>query len=298
MHPSQLDLITKSLEESKFSEDYNVEILEYSKSLANNDLPIIFSLPDLSFKMGFPFHVVKNIIEEKESHYKFFKIKKKTGGYRWIASPDEQLKRIQKWIYLNILKKIPEHECSYGFVSNKSIVDNAKKHVGQDVILNIDIYRFFDSVEQKRIGGVFKKLGYHANLAYSMAELLTVQMKNSYWDELKQEEVLTEEFLNRRPEILPQGSPASPRLANYLAYSLDSKLKSLADKLGVNYSRYADDLTFSGAFEKIPSINTIQKIIGEEGFIINQDKIKYLKQSNRQIVTGLVVNDKISLPHI
>ena len=294
--PSQLDNIKNSLDEANASEAFKIEIINYSQNLEKKGLPIIFSLPDLSFKIGLPFHVVQEILKNKSNHYKTFKIQKKTGGHRWITSPDEQLKRIQRWIYENILKNVPEHDCSFGFVNERSIVDNAKKHVNQDTILNIDLYRFFDSIEQKRVAGVFKQLGYQANLAYSMAELLTAEMSKGYWKEIEDEKVFSETFIETCPQILPQGSPASPRIANFIAHSLDTKMAMLAKKLDVNYSRYADDLTFSGDYKKLPSIKTIKKIILNEGFFLNEKKVKYLKRSHRQIVTGVVVNDRISVP--
>ena len=294
--PSQLDDIKQYLIDENASQDFSIEILKYSNKIDERGLPIIFSLPDLSFRIGLPFHVLKDVLKNKTRHYKTFKIRKKTGGYRWITSPDEQLKRIQRWIYENILKNVQEHACSFGFVNGRSIVDNAKKHVGKDIVLNIDLYRFFDSIEQKRVFGVFKFLGYHPNLAYSMAELLTARMSKTYWEEIEEENVFTNSFIEECPQILPQGSPASPRVANFIAYGLDTRFSFLAEKLDLSYSRYADDITFSGNFENMPSISTIAKIIADEGFKLNQNKIKYLKRSNRQIVTGIVVNDKISVP--
>lgn len=294
--PSQLDNIKNSLVEANASEDFKEEIISYSKNLEEKGLPVIFSLPDLSFKIGLPFHVIQEILKDKSKHYKTFKIQKKTGGHRWITSPDEQLKRIQRWIYENILKNVPEHDCSFGFVNERSIVDNAKKHVKQDTILNVDLYRFFDSIEQKRVAGVFKHLGYQPNLAYSIAELLTAKMSKTYWKEIEEENIFKDSFIKESPQILPQGSPASPRIANFIAHSLDTKMELLANKLNLNYSRYADDLTFSGNYKKLPSIKTLRKIVKEEGFNLNEKKVKYFKRSHRQIVTGVVVNDKISVP--
>ncbi len=291
--PISLNQIKTKAEELNTSEEFKAEILSYAEKLIDQDLPVIFSLADFAGKIDLSFKRIKNIAESPDSHYKNYKLRKKQGGYRWINSPDELLKSIQYWIYKFILSQIPSHDSSFGFVPKRSIADNASLHTKQEIILNVDLYRFFDSVTQQRVFGVFKRLGYHPNLAFSFAQLLTVQHGYQYWKEIENEKVFPEKFLNAKPSCLPQGSPASPAIANIVCYRLDNRFKKLAESLGVNYSRYADDLTFSGKLKNIPSLNTIRKIITEEGFFINEKKIKYNRRSYRQEVTGLVVNDGV-----
>ncbi len=291
--PLSLNQIKKRADELNCSEEFKKEILSYAKNLLDQRLPVIFSLYDFAGKIDLYIGLINSVLKSPNSHYKFYKLRKKKGGYRWINSPDELLKGIQFWIYKFILRKVTSHESSFGFVPGKSIADNTFPHTNQEVILNIDLYRFFDTITQRRVFGVFKWLGYHPNLAYSFAQLLTVQQNYGYWKEIENEAVFSSDFLSARPHCLPQGSPASPAIANIVCYRMDIRFKKLADSIGCNYTRYADDITFSGDSKNIPSINTIRKIIKDEGFYINENKIKYTRQNNRQEVTGLVVNNGV-----
>lgn len=293
MTTSLLNQILIRLEDT--SSDYSDEIKKYAINLDIKGLPIIFSTEHLALMIGVSPNVLKSIIQNSTSFYSSYWIKKKMGGNRLILAPKEPLKHIQNWLRINILEKIVISEHANGFVSKKSIYTNAIAHNNNEVVLNVDLYKFFDSISVKRVFGILSYLGYIKNLAFDMALLLCTKPPPKYWEDILKEGIIKISPDESDTIILPQGSPASPVISNILCFNLDKKLFGLAKKLNCNYSRYADDLTFSGCRKNIPSINTIKKIIDSEHFFINKKKIKYLHKNKRQLVTGIVVNNGIKV---
>lgn len=212
-------------------------------------------------------------------------------------SPSKDLKFIQKWILINILNKYPLASSCTGFIKKKSIFDNAKYHENSDLILKIDLLKFYDTITDKRVYGFFKSLGYVNNLSYSLAKITTAKHRDSYWkgfDE-KSKNILSG-LVNNMPPILPQGAPTSPMIANILATKMDYRFEGLSRKLGFNYSRYADDLTFSvSGTGRLPKLSVIKTIIELEGFYINPDKTRYMKRGVKQYVTGLTTTNGVNV---
>lgn len=276
--------------------DYQEEILAYSANLNRQGLPILFSKEHLAFSIGIRPSLINEIISYNQNKYSGYRIRKKSGGTRWILAPEPDLKYIQTWIKVNILDKVAVHPQATGFISKRSIVTNASYHTKSEVILNIDFYRFFDSINERRVYGLFNRLGYAKNLSYTFAQLLCTEPPEKYFEEIEKEGVIAFDPTIFHHFILPQGSPASPTITNIICYRLDCRLHSLAQKNGCKYSRYVDDVTFSGSREQLPSLNTIIKIVAEEGFTVNKNKIKYRSKNKRQSVTGLIVNEGIRVP--
>lgn len=223
--------------------------------------------------------------------YSTFDIPKKNDGCRTILAPRNPLKKIQKNI-ANLLwdnyseshktlkkknRKIPS--ISHGFIKGKSIITNAQKHRNKKIVLNVDLENFFDSFHFGRIRGFFIKnnnFKFPEDVATMLAQLVCYN------------------------GVLPQGAPSSPIITNLICEILDYRIVKLAKKYRVTYTRYADDLTFSSnerSFdEKIPTfIEELTKIIQRSGFKINSTKTHFSNRSQRQVVTGLVVNRKINV---
>lgn len=274
---------------------YAAEVRKYAQNLALKGLPIIFSTEHFAIMIGISPKELQKILANTSFHYSTYWVKKRTGGHRLILAPNRVLKHIQTWILKNILEKVELSECANGFVPNKSIYTNAIAHQAKDVVLNIDLYRFFDTITVKRVFGIIKALGYIENLAYDLASLLCTKPPKLYWDKIFAENIIKLSFDEAGTIILPQGSPASPSISNILCKKLDKKLYALAQRTGCSYTRYADDLTFSGEKQNIPSINTIKKVIEQEGLLINEKKVKYISKNKRQLVTGIVVNNGIRI---
>lgn len=228
------------------------------------------------------------------SHYRRFGIAKKTGGVRVISAPMPRLKRAQEWVLFNILEKVELHQAVHGFRRGRSIVTNATPHVNSDVVLNVDLQDFFPTITYSRIRGVFKSLGYSGHLASVLALICS---------EPDREEVELDGrtfFVATSDRRLPQGAPSSPALTNIICRGLDARLHVIAERLGFRYTRYADDITFSavgeGAARVATALRQITHVVQEEGFTLHPEKTRILRKGRRQEVTGLVVNDGLSVP--
>lgn len=298
----------KEAKEHDKSQEFIDACLAYGKNLSEKNFPVIFSIEHLAIQIGIQSNYLRNLIgdgkknvvynyEHKYSRYNYFKLKKQNGKFREIMSPSKDLKYIQKWILVNVLSNYILADSCKGFRKNISIFDNAKVHEKSDIILKVDLLKFYDTITEKRVYGVFKSLGYVENLAYSLAKITTAKHRVSYWNDLdpKSKEILNN-LIENKPPILPQGAPTSPMLANIIATKMDYRFEALAKKMNFNYSRYADDLTFSiNTLGRLPSLKLITKIISDEGFFINVDKTSYMKKGCKQYVTGLTTTNGVNV---
>jgi RNA-directed DNA polymerase len=191
---------------------------------------------------------------------------KKNGKLRDIAEPLPSLKEIQYWILNEILLKLEVSKYSKAYVKGSSIKQNAKFHRNQRVVLTMDIKDYFDTIKIDEVKTFLNEIGYD----YEVVEVLSTVMC----------------LYN----CLPQGSPTSPYLSNLITKKIDDELSTLATSYGIRFTRYADDITFSGDFNVGVIINKAREIIGKFGFQINDDKIRAQEQHEQQLVTGIVVN--------
>ncbi len=225
------------------------------------------------------------------THWRRFAVPKKTGGQRLISAPMPRLKRAQRWILREILDKVPVHDAAHGFVPGRSIVTNAAVHVGREVVVNLDLKDFFPTLDHRRVRGLFRSLGYSQEASTILALLSTaaevdeVELDGRRW------------YVHRGERRLPQGSPCSPAITNLVCRRLDQRLTGLAKKLGYTYTRYADDLTFSGPPTHVQRLlGAVRGVVGDEGFVVHPDKTRVLRKGARQEVTGLVVNRGLGVP--
>lgn len=254
-------------------EDLITIYLSYIKKLEKNSIPVIFELEHLSKMIGIKYPEFNNIVFGTSSFYRKFKIPKKRGGFRNISTPYPSLLSCQKWIYTNILLKIPTHQCAQAYKKGHSIIKNAACHLDKKALLKIDIQNFFTEIPISWVIRMFIDLGYPRNISHALASLCCLD------------------------GALPQGAVTSPCLSNILLFSLDHRLSNLSNRLNLTYSRYADDIVFSG--EKIsPSvIKYVRDIIESYGFSLNESKTQLLIAGRRKIVTGIdVSSDKMQLP--
>jgi hypothetical protein len=228
---------------------------------------------------------------EKESHYHYRWVKKRSGGERLLESPKPMLKEAQERVLRGLLDRVPPHVNAHGFVAGRSILSNARPHVGQRILLRIDLENFYPSVRFPRVVAIYRSLGFSREVGIWLARLTTSVMPRSL-DRGTAYSAYTP-YLSRH---LPQGAPTSPALANLSAWSLDVRLTGLARAFDVNYTRYADDLTFSGSHRFGGALRDFIPLVGEiinsERFRANRRKRKIVRDSQRQTVTGVVVNAK------
>lgn len=279
------------------TQEYLNQTLNYIDYLTQNHLPVVFSLMHFSNLLGLDFHNLESIIRNRNYHYSYYLIKKKKGGFRRIVAPHTDIKNLQNWIKHNILDSVECSSFATGFVKNKSILTNAKIHENSKAILKLDLVNFFESIPERRVYGIFKAIGYSKNLSVDFAKICTAKISRTQFDRLGElEREYFEDLYNSEEHVLAQGASTSPGLSNLICRKLDIRLSKLANKMGVNYSRYADDITFSGIENNLPKLGLLLKIIEEEGFKINWKKGGKFKTGQKQIVTGLLINGEVRIP--
>lgn len=228
-------------------------------------------------------------------HYHYRWVAKRSGGWRLIEIPKARLRRMQHKILRQVLDLAPPHPAAHGFRRRHSCVTHAAQHAGQHIVIRMDLKDFFPSIQAARIHALFEKLGYPPSVAAMLARLCTNRVPAGAFRAGQAGSALpwAERQALKSPH-LPQGSPCSPALANLCAYRLDLRLAALAASLGANYSRYADDLAFSGGAELARAAGRLHiqvaAIALEEGFQVNTRKTCLMRESARQEVTGVVVN--------
>lgn len=281
------------------SNDLNVAALQ------RYNLPILRTPEELAHWLGVPlgrlawltgrFFENERPQSAQEAHYHFHWIKKKSGGYRLIEAPKGHLKHAQQQILRGILDQIPAHSASHGFVKGRSIVSNAAPHRKSYWILKLDLSNFYPTVRYSRVVAIFRSLGYCREVAIWLARLTTSAIPTN----LSSPDRLSNTVWPYLARHLPQGAPTSPALANLSAFSLDVRLQGVANSYHVRYTRYADDLTFSGKGVSYPALREliplINWVIRRERFKLNTEKRRLLRRHQRQTVTGIVVNEKLSL---
>ena len=212
----------------------------------------------------------------RDDHYVRREAPKRSGGKRLLCVPKPRTRQAQDWIVQRILNNIPINACAHGFIKGRSIVTNAREHVGKSIVLNVDLQDFFPNISIATVVGLFEWMGYPKDVAWHLAMLCTCPYG--------------------RRRALPQGSPTSPAISNLICWKLDRRLTGLAKRFKARYTRYADDLTFSGDANFALSLGNflplLKGICEDEGFRINPRKTRFMRRCARQTVTGLVVNDK------
>lgn len=235
----------------------------------------------------------EHIKKPKLSHYHYKWIKKSDGTYRLLETPKSALKSIQKQILANILNHVRPHDAAHGFLKGRSCITHAQDHCGQAVLIKMDLKNFFQSIHKKRVGKLFLDLGYPYNVATSLAALCT-NTPSRHLLGTKFELLSWQAKKITLSNHLPQGAPTSPAISNLCAQNLDIRLEGLASKLNATYSRYADDLAFSGGKDLKKNFSYIRKRVeyigNEEGFLINHAKTCIKTQSQNQSLTGVTVN--------
>ncbi|MBE1556283.1 retron St85 family RNA-directed DNA polymerase [Sporosarcina limicola] len=253
-----------------YKENYINRCLEYSKILFDQKLPIIYDQKHLSLLIGYQEIYLIKVSNSQEPFYREFKIPKKNKNeFRKIHEPLPNLKNIQRWILEEILNILEPSPYSKGFRKGYSIKDNARFHKKQKKVLSIDIENYFGSISYDMVYSFFRNLGYSKQVSVMLANLCVLEGR------------------------LPQGSPTSPMLSNLITKRLDNRIGGYAKKRGIRYTRYADDLTFSGDFNEGALINFVKNVFESEGFVINEKKTRVRLQSQQQEVTGIVVNEKM-----
>lgn len=264
------------------------------EKLSQAGVPLLSTPGDVAKALGLSVPKLRWLAFHSEAatrtHYVQFDVPKRSGGTRTLSAPHRTLARAQRWILQEIVGKLPVEAPAHGFVAGRSIVTNASPHCRRAIVVNMDLEGFFPSIGFPRIRSVFQRLGYSPAVATILALLCTECPRRTVHYEGVTYHVAT------GPRGLPQGACTSPGLSNQVARRLDKRLCGLAKKLDLVYTRYADDLTFSGDDTLEGRVGylmaRVRHIAHDEGFEVNEAKSRVLRQGNAQTVTGLVVNDR------
>ena len=235
-------------------------------------------------------------------HYHYRVLAKKSGNIRLIEAPKEKLRELQRVILREILEQIPAHAAAHGFVKRRSIKTFAAPHVGRRVVLRMDLRDFFPSISGPRVQALFRTVGYPDAVAERLGGICTNAAPRGIWKTLGKEldplAMAEARALYAQPH-LPQGAPTSPALANICSWRVDCRLSGLANAVGATYTRYADDLAFSGdeEFERRMERFALRVavILHDEGFQVHHRKTRIMRQGVRQYLAGIVTNERLNV---
>ncbi len=261
---------TKAIQNG-YSEDNVNKCLHYAKPLIEKGLPVIYNTTHLSLLVGYKVNYLKRAVFFTKYFYRSFGIKKANGSIRTLSEPLPSLKEIQLWILTEVLYKNKVSKYAKGYVPKRGIKDHLKYHTKEPKVLTLDIKKFFDSVKMEHIENLFLEMGYSQNISNLLTKLC---------------------YLNNS---LPQGAPTSPYLTNILLYNFDETISKYCRENNLKYTRYADDLAFSGDIKKIALIKLVKSELRKLDLKLNNDKIKLMLPYQKQVISGVTVNDKIQV---
>jgi retron-type reverse transcriptase len=282
--------IRASFAEMRSKEDL-VKVLNLAKKILYGSNATDFALKNITY------YADQRI---SKNRYASFQIPKKRGGHRTIHAPVHGLKAILRALNFVLLCVYEDEyeDNAMGFIPGRSIKDNALRHAGKHYVYNIDLKDFFPSIELYRIKAILQLPPFNLKneqepLAYLLANLCCEAMEVERREE-------SGDLIKKMAAVLPQGAPTSPTLTNFIARRMDRRLKGASKRFGVTYTRYADDITFSSnhnVYQKESAfILEVRKIIAEQGFLINESKVRLQQSGFRQEVTGLIVNAHPNVP--
>lgn len=293
-HRRQTDIVFAGRGVSARLHDRRAHIEE----LGRLGVPVLATPADLAGALGLSIPQLRWLCFHAEvahkTHYIYFEIPKRSGGTRLLAAPHRKLAAAQQWVLTNVLAKLEVTGHAHGFVPGRSTVTNARPHVGKHIVVTLDLAEFFPTITFPRVRGLFESIGYSPAVATLLALLCTEAPRSpvvhdgiTFW-------------VAAGDRALPQGACTSPAISNLVSRKLDRRLAGATRKLGWTYTRYADDLAFSADAASSDQLALlfarVRHIVRDEGFVVNERKGRVQRRSQRQTVTGVVVNDKPSVP--
>ena len=235
--------------------------------------PPVFDCDDLANLLSLSAERLSLLIKEAEKLYERFPLQTKRRRPRWIEAPKPFLKLVQRRLLDRLFYEVPPHPAAHGFYPELSIITNAQVHVRSAWVISFDLKDFFPTTDEEKVRQVLKK--YYALEGKTLDTVLR---------------------LTCRGGSLPQGAPTSPHLANLAFFKGDELLSELAKEHALSYTRYADDMTFSGKGLPDGFENLVDQIVRSVGYRLAGEKTKRMGRHQCQKVTGLVVNDGVRLP--
>lgn len=236
-------------------------------------------------------------------HYRWHPVPTRTG-HRLLAAPKPRLKEIQRRLLRHVLEPVPVHAAAHGAVAGRSVRTALAPHAGRLTVIRLDLESFFPSIAAGRVWGLLRTAGLPEQVAHTVTGLVTTVVPHPVWRAVPvpEHDPARHWRLGDRLAVphLPQGAPSSPRVANLVAFTLDRRLSGLATSFDASYTRYVDDLTFSGGRRlragRSAFVRAVEQIVVDEGFTVHEAKTVVLGAAGRQSLLGAVVNTRATLP--
>ena len=233
--------------------------------MVNKDVVRVSEILDINIRDLYQFS------NNQAKHYYAASIPKKNGGVRELNVPSHYLKHIQRKILDKMLYSLPVSEYAKAYLPKARLTDNALPHMGKEKILKLDIKGFFDNIDTDMVCSVFSRLGFESAATSLLANICTLE------------------------GCLPQGAPTSPYIANLVMTYFDDRVGSYCKEKNIAYTRYCDDMTFSGSFDEKALEEYVEHLLCRQGFELNRKKTVCVSASQQQRVTGIVVNEKMQI---
>ncbi|MFG4001367.1 reverse transcriptase domain-containing protein [Flavobacterium aquidurense] len=263
---------TQKALENGFSSDYINKCLSYANPLLENNLPVVYNIDHLSGLVGYNISYIKRAVKFQKYFYREFEIEKRNGKKRTLYEPLPSLKEIQLWILNEILYKLKVSRYAKAYVPKRSIKEHTIYHTDEPFVLTLDIKKFFNSIKFEYVESLFRNIGYSEKMSNLFTKLCF------------------------RDNELPQGAPTSPYISNLILKEFDSAVSNYCMGNKIKFTRYADDLAFSGNL----NAEEIEKLVKDElskiGLELNDDKRKLMEPNQPQLISGIIVNKKAQLP--
>lgn len=253
------------------NQEYCKKWLDYAYNLYHQGLPIIYNQEHFCKLVGYEQEYVYAATNSAEHFYRTFFIPKKNGGNRKISEPLPNLKDIQKWILVNILNNISVSPYAKAYIKGKNVRENARFHRGQSKVLSLDIHDFFNNISAFMVYEIFINAGYSKDVSMMITMLCC------------------------KEGGLPQGAPTSAMLSNIVMKKFDDAIGRFILDNKIRYTRYADDMTFSGEFDEKKVIRLVRHELKACGLTLNEKKTRVRSKGQRQEVTGITVNKKLQI---
>ncbi len=253
---------------SGYSEDNINKCLVYAQPIISKGFPVIYNTSHLSSLIGYNKSYIKRSVQYTKYFYRKFTITKKDGGTRTLLEPLPSLKEIQNWILTNILYKHKVSRYAKGYIPKRSIKDHVRYHTNEKSVMTLDVEKFFNTISFSLVEDIFLEIGYSKLISNLLTKLCFLEGE------------------------LPQGAPTSPYISNIILIDFDEAISKYCSSKNLKYTRYADDLAFSGDIKKTELIHLVRVELKKVGLRLNKDKIKLMKQNQPQIISGIIVNKK------
>ncbi|MDG9979477.1 retron St85 family RNA-directed DNA polymerase [Ectopseudomonas oleovorans] len=226
-------------------------------------------ISEISLAIGISPQLIGLLIHKPERHYRTFEIPKANGKVRSIQSPRTMMKLVQYFLLDYLLYNLPVHVSATAYSRGCTVKANATPHVGKRYVANIDVENFFPSIKWPLVHRALAMGGLGDKTAYLIARITSYQGG------------------------LPQGAPTSAHLSNVVLYPFDKEISDYCETVGVSYTRYADDITFSGSDKDAvySAVERSKSLLAKLKLEVNKDKTRVFGPSSRQVVTGVVVNE-------